>query len=377
VRARTASSLMCALVLGACAEPSAAPPATVVSLHAPEWNLPAEPSFQVGADGGEAYQLDRVRGALRLSNGNIAVLDGGSSELRVFDRDGKHVSTLARKGSGPGELQMPWTMYRRGDTIFVVDVRHQHLTLFGPDGELIGTRPADVHGGTGNVYLHDASVVVGPSDGAAYDGVNQVIARLPRSAEPVRQVRVAAPDRIWLRSDSSRSRWTIVDATPTAIGTLNVPDNFTVYDVGRDYVLGVWEDSLGVQTVREYELPSPGSDARTVRAVPRRQQANAGDHAALRELLDRLQLYQEHYYSRPASEYTYATSMEELSGFAPPASAGVPPLAIPAHTIVRITRGDRSGWFGVAADTAADAACAVGHGFSAPTGWSNGTVACY
>ncbi len=100
------------------------------------WRLGPEPSLEIGVlDGAPAYQLHLVRGALRLADGHVAVLDGGSNELRVYTEDGAHRETWAHQGEGPGEFASAQALSRwQGDSLAVWDLRFRRLTVFGPDG---------------------------------------------------------------------------------------------------------------------------------------------------------------------------------------------------------------------------------------------------
>ena len=48
--------------------------------------------------------LHYARDATKLSDGRIVVANGGSDELRIFDRSGTHVGTWGGQGEGPGEF---------------------------------------------------------------------------------------------------------------------------------------------------------------------------------------------------------------------------------------------------------------------------------
>lgn len=102
------------------------------------WSLSPEPILEIGViEGDPAYMFSQLRGPRRLSNGSIVVLDGGTSEIRIFDADGRHVRSFGGKGQGPGEFQsglaaVPFTQ----DSIAVWDVLLQRLTVFANDGSL-------------------------------------------------------------------------------------------------------------------------------------------------------------------------------------------------------------------------------------------------
>lgn len=69
------------------------------------WNIDPTPSLEIGVEEGEEpYMLSRVFDALRLPDGRILVGNSATSEIRVFDREGKFLKSVGRKGNGPGEF---------------------------------------------------------------------------------------------------------------------------------------------------------------------------------------------------------------------------------------------------------------------------------
>ncbi|MBC7895111.1 MAG: 6-bladed beta-propeller [Cytophagaceae bacterium] len=87
-----------------------------------QWSTEKKPLLSIGgAEGIGPTEFTGVQGAMRASNGLVAVADGGANELRVFDARGAFVRTIGRKGSGPGEFDRLITFVRSGDTMFVVD----------------------------------------------------------------------------------------------------------------------------------------------------------------------------------------------------------------------------------------------------------------
>ena len=85
--------------------------------------LSEEAVFSVGTiEGDEAYMFNQVRSVARLSEGAIAVVDGSSHEVRVFDEAGAHLRSMGGRGEGPGEFQGPWLLWvLPGDTLWVGD----------------------------------------------------------------------------------------------------------------------------------------------------------------------------------------------------------------------------------------------------------------
>ncbi|MEW5927216.1 MAG: 6-bladed beta-propeller [Gemmatimonadota bacterium] len=60
-------------------------------------------------------------------------------------------------------------------------------------------------------------------------------------------------------SPDDAGRWTVFDPEGRMLGTVATPARFRVFDVGTDYVLGVWRDDMDVEHVRMYSLEKPGA----------------------------------------------------------------------------------------------------------------------
>jgi len=87
----------------------------------PVWSISAAPSFVIGEEGDPHYEFFRIVGAATLPDGSLVVADGGSQELRVFDRRGRFQRALGGSGEGPGEFGAIGAVTTRGDTILAVD----------------------------------------------------------------------------------------------------------------------------------------------------------------------------------------------------------------------------------------------------------------
>lgn len=104
------------------------------------WRIATEPSLDIGGGDSAASPalLHRVVTARRLSDGRIAVANTGTSEVRIFDSTGRHLSTIGRRGQGPGEFRAPWHISERGDSLLVVDIGSGYrFNIFGPGGEFV------------------------------------------------------------------------------------------------------------------------------------------------------------------------------------------------------------------------------------------------
>lgn len=97
--------------------------------------------FRVGeADGNGHAVFGRINGLLLGPTGNLYVLDGYASEIRVFDSAGAYVRTFGGPGSGPGEFQdargLTWGP---NGTLWAMDQAAQRYTAFTPEGQLLDT----------------------------------------------------------------------------------------------------------------------------------------------------------------------------------------------------------------------------------------------
>lgn len=89
-----------------------------------KWTVAHEPRVAIGGsvEGEAAYQLFQASDATRLADGRIAIVNGGTKEVRVFDTAGIHVETVGGEGEGPGEFRLPFKIARSAlDTILVFD----------------------------------------------------------------------------------------------------------------------------------------------------------------------------------------------------------------------------------------------------------------
>jgi hypothetical protein len=145
------------------------------------WQLPAQPSVTIGSlDGDLPYQLERVTGAVRLTDGSIVVGNSGSSELRYFDANGKHLKSVSRRGAGPGEFDQfssirPFLIGQGrliaqdggSQRVNVFDVSGKYLRQFRfapqPAAALVVLVTADVTGIIGR-SLRDAALRGNPGD---------------------------------------------------------------------------------------------------------------------------------------------------------------------------------------------------------------------
>ena len=100
----------------------------------PRWTV-ADTSLRIGVvDGDPAYQFDTPIAAAALAGGRTAVVDYGSRQVRLYDRDGRALAVRGREGGGPGEFRWPagvWAL--PGDSLAVYDRSLDRITILHGD----------------------------------------------------------------------------------------------------------------------------------------------------------------------------------------------------------------------------------------------------
>jgi hypothetical protein len=100
------------------------------------WRVADTPDVDIGVlEGADEYQLFQVRDAKRLADGRIVVANGGTNELRFYDRDGTYLASAGREGGGPGEFQqVGWMRTFGGDSLMVYDFSLGRISVFDAEG---------------------------------------------------------------------------------------------------------------------------------------------------------------------------------------------------------------------------------------------------
>jgi len=122
----------------------------------PTWTVSADVGTSIGElDGDDAYVLSRVAGVTLLDDGGVAVADGASSTIRVYDADGTVRSVNGGPGAGPGEYGWINALrYRPPDTLVVFDADVGRLTTLVDHGTRVGgTVTFRADDGRNEIYL--------------------------------------------------------------------------------------------------------------------------------------------------------------------------------------------------------------------------------
>lgn len=132
------------------------------------WGLQLPPVLIIGQDkktetGPRLF--GRINEVIRLSNGDIAVAENQTGEIRIFDERGEHLRTFGRLGEGPGEFANLWTIAELpGDTIAAVDPLGERISLFTSSGAFARSFQIPRHSGASvpNVigWLEDGTLLI-------------------------------------------------------------------------------------------------------------------------------------------------------------------------------------------------------------------------
>jgi hypothetical protein len=106
-----------------------------------EWSVSPDPVVTIGAaSGAEAEQLYRVRGVARLANGDVALVNGGTHDVRIYSPTGAYVRRFGREGHGPGEFRFPNRLWRLpADSLAIADL--DKISTFDSTGALVYSDP--------------------------------------------------------------------------------------------------------------------------------------------------------------------------------------------------------------------------------------------
>jgi len=322
----------------------------------------------------------------------VVVLDGGSSQLRFFDAQGRFLFSAGSRGEGPGEFRNPTRLRRTpGDSLQVWDAILGRLSFFDLQGAFLGSTafsPSTEDPMPLDEWLYDRSWIDSPLPPEARGALRRAVLAMPvaDSLGPPRFLLVTRQGRIWSTAvfppASTASTWTVYDLRGQEVAVVELPARFELHDIGPDYVLGRFRDELDINYIRLYGLQKPEGSPRgpgldpvaLAEAFPGDPEAEAsGPEVAdeVREVI--LQAFratataQEIYYS---GNYTYTTDLGALREVAPRGRE------VPEAADVAVLMADNRGWIGTMTHRETGYMCALAYGAYLPMGWPPGSLVC-
>ncbi|WP_420635106.1 hypothetical protein [Candidatus Palauibacter sp.] len=101
--------------------------------------LASEPDLVIrSGEDADAPVLFMVTDVQPISEGRLAVANGGTNEILVFDGSGHHVETWGGAGEGPGEFQrLQWLAAKSPDTLAAGDQRLKRVSILDANGRFV------------------------------------------------------------------------------------------------------------------------------------------------------------------------------------------------------------------------------------------------
>jgi len=354
------------------------------STEAEAWTLSLEPTLSIGVlEGDDAYQLHVATSSRRLSDGRIAVVNGGTSEVRFFSAEGEYIGAFGGEGSGPGEFRQATHLHlAEDDRLRVWDQRLLRYSFHRTDGTHLSVEglqfDTSVEPYPADVWYYRRHLIDSPVSATSRAPIAAAVAKLPAfdSTRAVRYVWVTEQGRLWTSEEElpadtpvEISVWSL-EGEPVA--TVTVPAQFELHDIGPDYLLGRWFDDLDVNYVREYSIDKPAGSARGPGLSELRALEDASVEYVVGEVPAETSVALASLFKNMASkqEINYSTAMSYT------ADLGQLEMEIPTGIRVDFIEATPRGWTGVVTDTATGAHCVLSYGNNTPMGWQGGRLIC-
>jgi hypothetical protein len=248
-----------------------------------DWRLSEEPVLEIGVFEGEPeYQLYEARGAVRLADGTIVVVNAGTGELRFYGPRGEFIRAVGGEGGGPGEFQqLGWVRRYGEDSLLAYDFGLQRVTVFDRRGEMGRMYSINPPGELGFVIGFDAFrdgtlLAKAPLifQGGFSDGLtvrDEVYLTFSPSGVPVDSIGTFLGPEQWVETGRSGGDFFVAVTQPP---------------FGRVAELAAFDDEFCFGSGDPYEISCYGSDG-TLRGLIRREVAQRvvtdADVAALKQ----------------------------------------------------------------------------------------------
>jgi hypothetical protein len=107
--------------------------------------------------------------------GDIYVVDDGNTRIQVFDKEGKYLRTIGRRGQGPGEFRSPQNVFvnNQNGEIYVPDFRS--IKVFASNGDYLRTIPLESY--NRSYCISSGGAIIGEVDKLTFDENNIIKTR--------------------------------------------------------------------------------------------------------------------------------------------------------------------------------------------------------
>jgi len=245
-------------------------------------------THSVATDGDFSHPLAGYGLEGRLHGGDLVLIpdaipvepDGGTGSFRVeapallLDRQGRSLDSLGdiwgmeafADERATSLVPMGWrrlaTLHPEG--LLSADASAGRIELIGQRGRverliLLARDPVPIPSGVRNAWLEQRTSRA--SDPSMAQELRRWLEQIPfpEHLPHFEALKVAPDGHIWLQDVSlpgheEPRRWMVLSMEGEVVAQVMVPANLRVEQITSDEILGVWTDSLGVQTVRGYRI---------------------------------------------------------------------------------------------------------------------------
>jgi hypothetical protein len=211
------------------------------------------PLVRIGAlEGAPEYLFSSIVDVVALSDATLAVADRGSSEIRVFGRDGRFMRKIGAPGEGPGEFRLlVWMRECVPGRVTALDLAAGRLTHFDLAGAIAAEEP----------FTPDRAIGAPTPMGCGPAGVVAVFRRNPGGPPPQGPFRGAAS--VGVVSPT---------ATQSIVEVVGDERHFTGSDLGpqllgKRTLAAAFGDDIAIGTQDEPRLAVHARDGRLRRVI--------------------------------------------------------------------------------------------------------------
>lgn len=191
--------------------------------------LRAEEELRVGTLSGEGPEsFGHIRSIAVLADGRFAVADAQAEEVRLFDRQGRHLRTFGGRGQGPGELAgIQGVFLDHAGLLRVAERDNARLSVFHPDSGFVDSFPLQLFSygfrGPWTAAIDSTGRTVVASSGQYGEGRFWNMLRIyDRSMNQLDSIPYAEYTRSARQTDEAPGEWQVTVGN----GTLHVPVPF-------------------------------------------------------------------------------------------------------------------------------------------------------
>jgi len=138
-------------------------------------------TLRIGGPDEGPYLFADIRGLAPGANGSVFVLEYRAQEIRLFDREGRFVKRVARRGNGPGEIaDANGLLVAPNGEVWVNDPRNSRWTVFSASGDFVKQQVLPIlgFGYVWDAMIDRAGIIHDPVSVPAAGGYRRMVRRV-------------------------------------------------------------------------------------------------------------------------------------------------------------------------------------------------------